>query len=206
MLSIIIPTDNGENSMFQDSLQGYWNHSQVEIILISTKEAFTRAERLNIGFHKSKGDVILFHHPRTRLPKEAIDHLIQYSCKIDKGKIWGGFYHQFDQSHFLLRFISWYSNYIRTKFKGIVYLDHCVFFDRRLWTSDLSIESIFEDTELSLKFRKTVWPVLLSYPAITSAHRFLKNGILKQSLLNLFLKFGHFLHLPSSLLFTLYQR
>ncbi|TGL88785.1 hypothetical protein EHQ68_09110 [Leptospira congkakensis] len=206
MLSIIVPTDSGEGSLFQNSLNGYWDHPLVEIILISTKEAFTRAERLNIGFHRSKGEVILFHHPRTLLPKEAIDHLIQLSCKVDQERVWGGFYHQFDQHHFLLRFISWYSNYIRTKCKGIVYLDHCVFFDRRLWKSDLSLESIFEDTELSLKFRKILWPVLLSYPAITSAHRFLKNGILKQSVLNLLLKFGYFLHLPSSLLFTLYQR
>ncbi|MCW7468480.1 glycosyltransferase family protein [Leptospira kanakyensis] len=206
MLSIVIPTDNGENSLFQDSLQVYWKHPQVEIILISTKEAFTRAERLNIGFHRSTGEVVLFHHPRTGLPKEAIDHLIKLSCDSSREMVWGGFFHQFDKNHILLRFISWYSNFIRLKWKGIVYLDHCVFFDRRLWKSDLSIEAIFEDTELSLKFRKILWPVLFPYPAITSAHRYIKNGIIKQSLLNQILKFGHFLHLPSSLLFSLYQK
>ncbi|TGL53647.1 hypothetical protein EHQ55_00625 [Leptospira meyeri] len=206
MLSIIIPTDNGENYLFQFSLLGFANHPEIEIIQINTTEAFTRAERLNIGFHKSKGEIVLFHHPRTKLPREAIDHLIQLSGQKDKKNIWGGFLHHFDKEHFLLELISWYSNWIRVRCKGIVYLDHCIFFDRNLWKSDLSLDFIFEDTELSQKFRNTTWPVLLPFTAITSAHRFEKNGIIKQSLLNLFLKFGHFLRLPSSLLFSFYQR
>ncbi|XDD53632.1 hypothetical protein AB3N62_14260 [Leptospira sp. WS4.C2] len=206
MLSIIIPTDDGGNTLFHYSLMGFWNHPEVEIIQVSHLEAPSRAERLSIGFHKSKGDLILFHHPRTQLPKEAIDHLIKLSCQKEKKDVWGGFTHQFDRPHFLLNFISWYSNLIRLKYKGIVYLDHCVFFDRQLWTSDLSLKYIFEDTELSQKFRKVSWPVLLPYQALTSAHRFDKNGIIKQSVLNQLLKLGYFLHLPSSLLFSLYQK
>lgn len=206
MLSIIIPTDNGESNLFQDSLVEFWEHPDVEIILVNTSEALTRAERLNFGFHKSKGKMILFHHPRTKLPKDAIDHLIKLSCLMEKQLIWGGFVHQFDGHHFLLRFISWYSNVVRVKWKGIVYLDHCIFFDRRLWKTDLSLVYLFEDTELSLKFRKNSHPVLLPYLAITSAHRFKKKGILKQSLLNQILKLGYFLKIPSSFLFSLYQR
>ncbi|MBM9589932.1 hypothetical protein JWG41_05710 [Leptospira sp. 201903075] len=206
MLSVVVPTDNGENSLFEESLKDFQNHPDVEIILVSRLEAYTRAERLNLGFHKSKGHIILFHHPRTKLPQEAINHLIKISCKKEGEMIWGGFFHQFDKSHFILKFISWYSNLIRVRLQGIVYLDHCIFFDRRLWKSDLSLEYIFEDTELSKVFRKTFWPVLLPFPAITSAHRFEKNGILKQSLINQVLKLGYFLRLPSSFLFALYQR
>ncbi|EMY71107.1 hypothetical protein [Leptospira vanthielii] len=206
MLSIVIPTDDGKNALFQKSLQDFENHTEVEILPVSFLEASSRAERLNIGFHKSKGEVVLFHHPRTYLPREAINYLIELSCQKEQKVRWGGFLHQFDKEHFLLRFISWYSNFIRFKRKGIVYLDHCVFFDRRLWQSDLKLQYIFEDTELSQKFRKITWPVLLPYPAITSAHRFEKNGIIKQSLLNQLLKLGYFLRLPSSILFSLYQR
>lgn len=206
MLSIVIPTDNGENTLFQKSLLGLENHPKVEIISISQLEGVSRAERLNIGFHKSKGDMILFHHPRSYLPKEAIDVLIELSCQKEREICWGGFLHQFDKEHLILRFISWYSNFIRCKQKGIVYLDHCIFFDKRLWNSDLKIQSIFEDTELSLKFRKVVWPNLLPYYTITSAHRYNKNGIIKQSILNQILKLGYFLKLPSSFLYSLYQR
>ncbi|WP_238778428.1 hypothetical protein [Leptospira bandrabouensis] len=206
MLSIVIPTDNGENTLFQKSLLGLENHPKVEIISINQLEGVSRAERLNIGFHKSKGDMILFHHPRSYLPKEAIDVLIELSCQKEREICWGGFLHQFDKEHLILRFISWYSNFIRCKQKGIVYLDHCIFFDKRLWNSDLKIQSIFEDTELSLKFRKVVWPNLLPYYAITSAHRYNKNGIIKQSILNQILKLGYFLKLPSSFLYSLYQR
>ncbi|EMY60864.1 hypothetical protein LEP1GSC203_0713 [Leptospira terpstrae serovar Hualin str. LT 11-33 = ATCC 700639] len=206
MLSIVIPTDNGESTFFQDSLVEFWKHPEVEIILVNTSEASTRAERLNLGFHKSRGEMILFHHPRTKLPKGALDHLIKISCQKDKQIIWGGFIHQFDDQHFLLRFISWYSNVVRVKWRGIVYLDHCIFFDRRLWKTDMSLLYLFEDTELSQKFRKNSHPVLLPYQAITSAHRFKKKGILKQSLLNQILKLGYFLKIPSSFLFSLYQR
>lgn len=206
MLSIVIPTDNGENTLFQKSLQGFENHPKVEIIPISQMEGVSRAERLNIGFHKSKGELVLFHHPRSFLPPEAIYTLIELSCKSDREISWGGFLHQFDKEHFFLRFISWYSNAVRFKCKGIVYLDHCIFFDRRLWKSDLKIQYIFEDTELSLNFRKISWPNLLPYYAITSSHRFEKNGMMKQSLVNQFLKLGYSLKLPSSFLYSFYQR
>ncbi|MDF3818426.1 hypothetical protein P3G55_00860 [Leptospira sp. 96542] len=206
MLSIVIPTDNWENSYFQQSLIGYENNPNVEIIQVDVRIAPTRAERLNIGFHLSKGDIVLFHHPRTLLAPGAIEHLIKVSEEKKRSYLWGGFIHQFDKDHFMLRCISWYSNYIRSKWKGIVYLDHCVFFDRLYWNSDLEKKYIFEDTELSLMLRKFSHPVLLPYKAVTSAHRFQKNGILKQIVLNQILKLGFYLRIPSKFLFSLYQK
>ncbi|MCW7500919.1 glycosyltransferase family protein [Leptospira soteropolitanensis] len=202
----MIPTDSGENTLFQKSLLGFENHPKVEILPIGQQEGTSRAERLNMGFHKTKGELVLFHHPRSFLPPEAINHLIELSCKKVPEICWGGFLHQFDKEHMFLRLVSWYSNSIRFRRKGIVYLDHCIFFDRRLWKTDLKIQYIFEDTELSLEFCKISWPILLPYPAITSAHRFEKNGIMKQLVLNQILKLGYFLKIPSSFLYSLYQR
>lgn len=206
MLSIVVPIDANTNIFYQETIKNFQNHNDVEMIFVDQAEAFTRAERLNLGFHRSHGELILFHHPRSKLPIDAIEFLIKESEKKDPSYIWGGFFHQFDNDHCFLKLISWYSNRIRVGLKGIVYLDHCIFFSRSMWTKDLPIQYLFEDTELSLQFRKIKKPVLLPYTAVTSSHRFLKKGILRQTLLNFLLKLGYKLQLPSSFLFSLYQR
>ncbi|MCG6149953.1 hypothetical protein EHQ96_13210 [Leptospira levettii] len=206
MLSIIVPVDVNLNTYYKESLENFHNRKDVEIILVHQEEAFTRAERLNIGFHRSHGEMILFHHPRSLLTNDAIAFLIHKSEKKENSFFWGGFTHQFDRQHIFLRWISWYSNFIRVRWKGIVYLDHCIFFSRELWTSDLTIQYLFEDTELSQKFKKIQKPILLPHVSLTSAHRFLKHGIFSQMVMNLLLKIGYKLRLPSSLLFAIYQK
>ncbi|EOQ88743.1 hypothetical protein LEP1GSC202_2806 [Leptospira yanagawae serovar Saopaulo str. Sao Paulo = ATCC 700523] len=206
MLSIIVPTDIDENIYYKESLLPFQKHKDVEIILIPQKQAFTRAERINVGFHRSNGELILLHHPRTKLPKDAINFLIGKSKTQFIEWEWGGFLHSFDKKHFFLNWISWYSNEVRVRRKGIVYFDHCIFFHRNLWKKDLSPRYLFEDTELSQNLLKQSKPILLPFRAMTSAHRFIKNGIYKQTLLNFFLKIGNLIQLPSSFLFSLYQK
>ncbi|GBF42378.1 hypothetical protein LPTSP2_16650 [Leptospira ellinghausenii] len=206
MLSIIVPVDVNLNTYYKESLANFQNRSDVEIILVHQEEAFTRADRLNIGFHRSNGGMILFHHPRSLLTNDAIEFLIHESEKKENSFFWGGFTHKFDRKHILLQWISWYSNVIRIRWKGIVYLDHCIFFSREMWTSDLTIQYLFEDTELSKKFKKIRKPILLPYVSLTSSHRFLKHGIVSQMVMNFLLKIGYKLRLPSSLLFAIYQK
>ncbi|MCW7463688.1 glycosyltransferase family protein [Leptospira limi] len=206
MLSIIIPIDIDSNIYYKESIQNFLKRNDVEIILVKQEEAYTRAERLNLGFHRSHGHMILFHHPRSLLTNDAIEFLIQESEKKEKSIVWGGFTHQFDRRHILLQWISWYSNVIRIRWKGIVYLDHCIFFSRELWTSDLPVQYLFEDTELSIKFKQIRKPILLPYVSLTSSHRFLKHGIVRQMVINFLLKIGYKLRLPSSLLFAIYQK
>ncbi|MBL0956353.1 hypothetical protein ND860_13830 [Leptospira levettii] len=206
MLSIIVPVDVNLNTYYKESLANFQNRKDVEIILVHQEEAFTRAERLNIGFHRSKGEMILFHHPRSLLNSDAIEYLIHESKKKEKTIVWGGFTHQFDRRHIFLKWISCYSNFVRIPWEGIVYLDHCIFFSRVLWISDLRLQYLFEDTELSKKFKKIQKPILLPYISLTSSHRFLKHGIVVQIVKNLLLKIGYKLRLPSSLLFAIYQK
>ena len=71
----------------------------VEVICVGLDEAPTRAERLNIGFSKAQGSMILFYHPRSSVAPEGIKYLIDHCDK----KIWGGFTHQFDVDQSLLR-------------------------------------------------------------------------------------------------------
>lgn len=207
MLSIIIPTEYNEpNSFFHRTLQPFSASSDLEIIYVSKSDAYTRAERLNIGFQKSKGDLILFHHPRSFIEEKGIQYLIDLSNKKNRKLIWGGFTHKFDLEHFLLRFTSWYSNQIRAKLKGIFYLDHCIFFDRMLWKENLPHVEIFEDTILSYQLLSFAKPVLLPYISETSSIRFQQKGIWLQSILNQLLKIGFHLKINPSFMNQIYEK
>ena len=207
MLSIIIPTDENEpNSLFPKTLQALAASEDLEIVFVSKSEVSTRAERLNIGFQKSKGEIVLFHHPRSFVEAEGIQFLINLSKEQNRNLFWGGFTHKFDTDHFLLKFTSWYSNQIRGKRKGIFYLDHCIFFDRRVWKQNLPNVEIFEDTILSYYLQTFTKPVLLPYVSCTSAIRFRQNGIWRQSLLNQLLKIGFHLKFNHKSMNQVYEK
>jgi len=207
MLSIIIPTDEKEpNSLFPKTLQALSASQDLEIIFVSKSEGKTRAERLNIGFQKSKGDIVLCHHPRSFIEADGIYFLIKLSKEQNRNLIWGGFTHKFDVEHFLLRFTSWYSNQIRGKSKGIFYLDHCIFFDRLLWKQNLPNVEIFEDTILSYYLLHSTKPILLPYISFTSAIRFQQNGIWRQSFLNQLLKIGFHLKFNHKSMNQIYEK
>lgn len=207
MLSVVIPTDRQTQCpILERTLSSLSQMKNLEVICIDKKEAHSRAERLNIGFHRSQGDVILFHHPRSFVDPIGIQVLIDKS--LDKGRniFWGGFTHRFDIHHPILKFTSWYSNKVRGGGRSILYLDHCIFFDRQLWKKDLPNVDIFEDTLLSFEFRKVVKSILLPYLSTTSSIRFQKNGILKQALLNQALKLAFHLNVPDKLMNKVYDR
>ena len=206
LISVIIPTFNEmNNSLLKQSLQYLITDPELEIVvvdknstdgtvnflkelgvnIISTPKNF-RSDRLNLGITKTAAKYVLLHHPRNRVSPESIDEL----KKNIKPNSWGGFTHHFyNNNHWLLNFTSWYSNNVRFDIRGIVYLDHCIFFDRNLLSESLipSVD-IFEDTLLSLRLLKRTKPLRLKSSTQTSAVRFIKNGIIKQSLINQFLK------------------
>ncbi len=185
------------------------DRKNIEIIFISKNTAATRAERLNVGFHKAQADTILFHHPRSWLADTAFDELFEIkNININNNLLfWGGFTHQFDLSHFLLKFTSWYSNYVRGP-RGVLYLDHCLFFHRSLWKSEIAPVAIFEDTLLSQNLMKAsgLKPIILNSTSTTSAVRFTKNGIWRQAVMNQILKVGFFLNIPHEKMNSIYEK
>lgn len=207
MLSVVIPANDFEtNSFLKRTLESLQKFKDLEIVCVDLSEAKSRGERLNIGFHRTAGTVILFHHPRSFVDPKGIKHLIDLSNTRDRQKMWGGFTHTFDKSHALLRFTSWYSNSVRGKRKGILYLDHCIYFDRELWQDDIPHVEIFEDTLLSYHLLRYSKPIVLPYMSQTSAIRFEKNGVWRQSLMNQVLKLGFFLNVPHEVMNRIYEK
>ena len=210
MLSIIIPTFNElNNGIIQRTLKLLSEIEDIEVILVDSystdgtvelinsypfkliqTNTTSRAKRLNEGILAATHDMIILHHPRSILSSEGIEHL-----KSNKDiYTWGAFKHQFDKSHYLLKFTSWWSNFGRGS-RGIFYLDHCIFAkkDILLQVGLIPEVDIFEDTEISIRLKQITKPTLLPYPSTTLAIRFTKNGIWKQALLNQKMKWQYYL-------------
>ena len=214
MLSIILPTQNEmRTGMLESILASLAEVGDAEIIAVDggsddgtlellskfemkllAEPGASRAAKLNAGITAASGDMIFLHHPRSLVLHEGFEQLLRLA--ENNTRVWGGLSHQFDVDHPLLRFTSWYSNRIRCDRSGILYLDHCIFFDRGFKDEGLKIPDvdIFEDTELSKLLRRHSRPVRLPAVACTSAIRFKRNGIYRQALLNQWMKLAYYLN------------
>lgn len=165
--------------------------------------ASNRAQRLNAGIRAASHDRVLLHHPRSLLAVGALDALLA----VDASVAWGGFTHAFDRTHPLLAWTSYYSNRIRMDGSGIVYLDHCIFFNRRL-LGDTPVPEleIFEDTALSQALRVHGKPLRLPQHAVTSTVRYDKNGVWRQALMNQAMKVGYTFKLDHQRMNAVYER
>lgn len=167
--------------------------------------ARNRAQRLTAGIQISRGEVVLLHHPATLLPHDALTQITKVITDPDKN--WGGFYHSFDMDHWLLRFTSWYSNWVRSQYSHILYLDHCIFARRDLLQKIGGVPDmdIFEDTALSQRLRQFGAPVLIKHRVTTSARRFRQRGVYRQAAMNQLLKLMYHARLDPTWMNRLYE-
>ena len=181
--------------------------AQVPAVRVIESVARNRAQRLTEGIAVSQGEVVLLHHPATLLPP---DHALEMVDKAiaDPGVIWGGFQHQLDWHHWLLRYTSWHSNRVRPRWSGVLYLDHCIFARRSVLQAIGGVPDmdIFEDTVLSQRLRRYGAPRLLPGKVTTSARRFRDRGIYRQALLNQVLKAMYHTGLDPGWMNHLYER
>jgi len=161
----------------------------------------SRGARLQAGIDAASCPTILLHHPRSLVSAEGLRWLADRAGRAG----WGGFTHAFDWDHPLLRFTSWYSNRVRAA-RGIVYLDHCVFFEKKLLTRPIPPVEIFEDTELSLILRESGPPTIPPFLSTTSAVRSRANGPWRQAWLNQLLKLAYLCGAPHRRMNARYER
>lgn len=197
IIVVVSPSQDGTREML----------AQMPQIRLLESAAQNRAQRLNTGIAASQGDIVLLHHPATLLPAKTALVLIEAAMQ-DPGVMWGGFRHQFDWDHWLLRFTSWYSTYVRPRWGRILYLDHCVFARRSLLTKIGGVPDmdIFEDTVLSQLLRQHGAPVVLPSTITTSARRFRSRGVYYQAMLNQLLKIMYHSGIDPQMMNQLYER
>ncbi len=221
MITVVISVFNEKNNPYLNKiLSQFQKDSFFEVICVDggstdgtaeyiKKQGFTvhvlknstRAVRINFGVARASYEMILLQHPRSLISDEGIAFMKESDGQVT----WAAFTHQFDNPHFFLKFVSWYSNRVRVKKKSIVYLDHCMLL-KKAYFEPMPDIAIFEDTALSERLKVTCLPTLLPFVAVTSAIRFLDRGIYKHFLLNQWIKLLYALNVDSQKINRLYER
>lgn len=140
-----------------------------------------RGTQCRAGAEAAIGDILLFLHDDTRLPKGA-SLLIEQAFAQQKIKA-ACFRLTFDRRHWLLNLYAWLSGF-ETLFT--TFGDQAMLVHRELYESVDGFPAwpLFEDVELARRLRRRTRIHKLPLPVVTSAERFIKRGMLRQQLGN----------------------
>ena len=197
MISIIIPTLNESKIDFK--LEKGIN---AELIIIDSKKGIKgRALQMNFGAKLAKGDILMFLHADTKLPKDW-HKLVNNSLKQND---YGCFKKKFDSNKFLFRVIE-LGSYTKTLLLKEVLGDNTLFIKKKLFEEINGFKNIelMEDVEISRRLRKYKMDIVKE-KVISSSRRFEKNGIIKTILLMQKLRLLYLLGVPPKKLEKMYK-
>lgn len=162
-----------------------------------------RANQMNEGALKARGEILLFLHADTRLPyhwDRGIEQALQHHTA-------GAFSLGIDDKHPALRLIEMMAN-LRTSITQLPYGDQAHFFKTSFFKSLDGYANIplMEDVELMQRLKKRGEKIALLKPKVlTSARRWHKEGILYTTLRNRVLSFLYSVGLSPEKLIQYYQ-
>ncbi len=170
--------------------------------VIQTKAG--RALQMNAGADNASGDVLLFLHADTELPRDADRGVLkQFRQGQDS---WGRFDVTFDVDYWPYSFIAFCMNW-RSRITGIATGDQSIFVARPLFKSvgGYPEQPLMEDIELSRRLRKSRRPICLPSKVVTSSRRWRKHGIIRTILLMWYLRLAYFFGVDASRLAARYS-
>jgi rSAM/selenodomain-associated transferase 2 len=147
---------------------------------------------MNSGAEQAGGDVLLFLHIDTRLPKDTV-LLLQQKMGSDR-EMWGRFDVRLSGERLLFRIIENLMNW-RSRITGIATGDQAIFISRSLYEKVGGYADIplMEDIELCRRLKCHMRPQCLRQRVQTSARRWEVNGPVKTILLMWRLRFAYWL-------------
>jgi rSAM/selenodomain-associated transferase 2 len=150
-----------------------------------------RALQMNAGAAKATGDVLLFLHADTRLPRAA-DHVVLDGL-ARSGRAWGRFDVRIDGRPPLLLLVGWLIG-LRSRLTGIATGDQAMFVRRDTFQAVGGFAEIplMEDVELCKRLKHVSPPLCLSDRVVTSGRRWEKHGVLNTIVLMWRLRFAYF--------------
>ena len=151
-----------------------------------------RALQMNAGAAKAAGDVLLFLHADTRLPREAERLVLDGLARSDHD--WGRFDVTIEGRHPMLRLVAVMMN-LRSRITGIATGDQAIFVKRDAFVAAGGFPEIplMEDIALSKRLKRASRPLCLRQRAITSGRRWETHGVFRTILLMWRLRLAYFL-------------
>ena len=150
-----------------------------------------RSQQMNRGAKAANGEILLFLHADTFLPRGADRMIIQ--GMDGRKKVWGRFDVELLGKHPLLRMVEFLMN-LRSRFFGIATGDQGIFVRRELFERVGGFPEIdlMEDIALSKILKKWSRPLCLWQRVLTSSRRWETKGVLRTILLMWFLRLTFF--------------
>ena len=201
-ITVIIPALNEATNILRslDSITG--QHGEFEIIVVDgcstdgtadvarrharviASEQRGRAIQMNAGAQHACGEVFVFLHADSCLPRNALSML--RSALADPKIVGGTFTLRFDSTQFLLRFIAFFT---RFRFRFFHYGDQGIFVRRAIFEELGGFKQIpvMEDIDFLQRLSRRGCVTLIKKPVTSSARRFLRHGIIRQQLLDILL-------------------
>ena len=209
-ISIIVPVLNEEAGIV-DALEALADYRNVghEVIVVDGRSSDRtmefagpladtvisaprgRAAQMNAGAELATGDILLFLHADTRLPR-ASEFLIVDGLRCS-GRLWGRFDVEIAGKHPMLRVVAVAMN-LRSRLTGIATGDQAIFVTRDAFSQCGGYPDIplMEDIALSRRLKRASRPLCLHARVTSSGRRWEQRGVLGTILLMWRLRVGYF--------------
>lgn len=183
-------------------------HSTLQVIehdgIITVKSPPGRGVQMNMGAKKAQGNILLFLHADTRLPHNCIEAIHD---AIRNGARAGAFSLSIDSPKRSLALVAWFANW-RTRLESVPYGDQAQFVSTDLFKTldGFADIPIMEDVELFKRIRNRNLPIAILPDRVkTSPRRWEKEGILRRTLTNWWLRIRYALGAPPETLVRHYR-
>lgn len=142
-----------------------------------------RACQMNAGATEASGEVLLFLHADTRLPKDFDAYVLD--ALAEPGAIAGAFMLGIDERQRRLRLIETLANW-RSRKLQMPYGDQAIFMRTEVFHrfGGFPPMPLMEDFEMMRRLRKQGRIVIAPVPVISSARRWLRLGVFRTTLIN----------------------
>jgi rSAM/selenodomain-associated transferase 2 len=223
-ISIIIPTYNESGYIGQliHYLNGNKTSNLLEIIVadghstdgtaeeaeqagarVISSHVKGRSAQMNAGAKVASGSILYFLHADT-YPPEKFCLLI--NTAMEKGYVWGSFRMKFDDHHWFLKLISWFT---RFDFSFLRLGDQSLFVTKEEFSEIGGFDDshiVFEDTDIVKRLTRRSKAKIIPKEVTTSARKFRENGVFTMSLIFCRLWFMYHLHTDQQRILTTYRR
>lgn len=162
----------------------------------------SRAFQMNRGASVSSGDILYFLHADTLPPMNFADHII---ISIQKGFTGGCYQLSFDYNHWFLKINCWFTKFDIDAFR---FGDQSLFIQRDQFHKITGFKEnllLMEDQEIIHRIKQVGTFEVLDGKVITSARKYITNGIYKLQFLYLLINILYRCKIPQKKLYQLYQ-